>query len=56
MTPIEALYAMCKHCEREINAQPSKGNLPFKQCPFRHISDDYCEEFDTILEELRRKQ
>lgn len=52
MTPIQALISLCEHCEREINAQPSKGDLPFKQCPFRHISDDRCEEFDIILEAL----
>lgn len=52
MTPKEALKAICEHCHKQIQAQPSKGDLPHKECPFRHISNDYCEEYDTIKEAL----
>lgn len=52
MTPKKALKAMCENCHRNIQAQPSKGDLPHKECPFRHISNDYCEEYDIVKEAL----
>lgn len=52
MTPKEALKAMCEDCQRAIQAQPSKGDLPHRECPFRHISNDYCEEYDIVKEAL----
>lgn len=52
MTPKEALKSMCEECHRNIQAQPSKGYFPHKECPFRHISNDYCEEYDIIKEAL----
>lgn len=52
MTPKEALKAMCECCHRNIQAQPSKGDLPHKECPFRHISNDYCDEYDIVKEAL----
>lgn len=52
MTPEEALEAMCKHCHKNIQSVPSKGYLPHKECPFRHISGDYCEEYDIVKKAL----
>ncbi len=49
MTSKEALKSLCEQCHRNIQAQPSKGYLPHKECPYRHISNDYCEEYETIL-------
>ena len=43
----EALKSMCNHCEKlSIRAG-------FIGCPFRNISNDYCEEFETIKKELK---
>lgn len=58
---LEALKAMCETCHRNIQAQPSKGMLPHKECPWRHISNDYCEEYEVVrknlmLLELLKKQ
>lgn len=55
MTALKALELMCERCHREIQAQPSKGNLPHKECPFRHISNDYCEEYETVRKALEDK-
>ena len=42
----EALKSMCNHCEKlSIRAG-------FIGCPFRNISNDYCEEFETIEKDL----
>lgn len=56
MTALKALELMCERCHREIQAQPSKGNLPHKECPFRHISNDYCEEYETVRKALEGEQ
>lgn len=49
---LKALESMCEFCHKQIMAQPSKGTLPHKMCPFRHISGDYCEEYDIIKKAL----
>lgn len=48
MTPKKALEELCENCHWNITAQPSKGELPHKECPFRHISNDHCEPFDIV--------
>lgn len=52
MKPKEALEAMCERCHKNIQSIPSKGYLPHRECPFRHISGDYCEEYDTLKKAL----
>ena len=43
----EALKSICLECERE------KGENKIA-CPFRSISNEYCEEYDTIEKDLDR--
>lgn len=52
MTAKEALEAMCERCHKNIQSQPSKGDFPHRECPFRHISNDYCEEYETVRKAL----
>ena len=47
MTSKEALKSICLKCERE------KGKNKIA-CPFRSISNEYCEEYDTIEKDLDR--
>ena len=42
----EALKSMCNHCE-ELSIRDG-----FIGCPYRNISNDYCEEFETIKKDL----
>ena len=42
MSSKEALKSMCNHCEK-LSIRDG-----FIGCPFRNISNDYCEEFETI--------
>lgn len=51
-----ALKAMCEHCEKLMMEIPSKGDLPHRECPFRHISNDYCDEYETIKKALEAKE
>jgi len=46
MTNKEALNKMCVNCEK---------GLAYKKvrCPFRSISSDYCEEYETIKKDLK---
>ena len=47
----EALKSLCKHCEK-LSIRDG-----FIGCPFRCISNDYCEDYEIIkkdLEELKR--
>lgn len=46
MNSEEALKSLCNHCEK----LSIRGG--FIGCPFRNISNDYCEEFETIEKEL----
>ena len=46
MTGIEALKNMCEECER---SKIGRTQL----CPFRSISNDYCEEYEAIKKELK---
>ena len=46
MTSKEALKSMCNHCEK-LSIRDG-----FIGCPFRNISNDYCEEFETIKKDL----
>ena len=47
MNSKEALKSMCNHCEK-LSIRDG-----FIGCPFRNISNDYCEEFETIEKELK---
>ena len=49
---LDSLKAMCETCHRNIQAQPSKGMLPHKECPWRHISNDYCDEYELVRKNL----
>ena len=46
MTNKEALKSMCNHCEK-LSIRDG-----FIGCPYRNISNDYCEEFETIKKAL----
>ena len=46
MTSKEALKSMCNHCEKLSIRNGFIG------CPYRCISNDYCEEFETIKKDL----
>ena len=46
MTSKEALKYLCNHCEK-LSIRDG-----FIGCPFRNISNDYCEEFETIKKDL----
>lgn len=45
MNSLEALKNICSKCEEE----KWKNKI---RCPFRSISSDYCEEFETIKKDL----
>ena len=47
MTSKEALKSMCNHCEKLSIRNGFIG------CPYRDISNDYCEEFETIKKDLK---
>ena len=47
MTGIEALNAICAECQRD------KGKIQVA-CPWRSISGDYCEEYETIKRCIER--
>ena len=47
MNSKEALKSMCNHCEK-LSIKDS-----FFGCPYRDISNDYCEEFETIKKDLK---
>ena len=47
MTSKEALKSLCHHCEK-LSIRDG-----FIGCPFRNISNDYCEEFEIIEKELK---
>ena len=49
MTSKKALKSICLECEKE------KG-VNKVACPFRSISNDYCEEFEIIKKDLERLQ
>ena len=46
MASKEAWKSMCNHCEKLSIRDDFIG------CPFRNISNDYCEEFETIKKDL----
>ena len=46
MNSKEALKSLCNQCET------LKSKNVFIGCPFRNISNDYCEEFETIEKDL----
>ena len=46
MNSKEALKSMCNHCEK-LSIRDG-----FIGCPYRCISNDYCEEFETIEKDL----
>ena len=46
MNSKEALKSMCNHCEK-LSIRDG-----FIGCPYRNISNDYCEEFETIKKDL----
>ena len=45
MTSIEALKKLCDNCEQKMLHNNQR-------CPFRSISNDYCEEFEIIEKDL----
>ena len=47
MNSKEALKSMCNHCEKLSIRNGFIG------CPYRNISNDYCEEFEIIKKELK---
>ena len=47
MNSKEALKSLCNHCEK-LSIRDG-----FIGCPFRNISNDYCEEFEIIEKELK---
>ena len=53
LSPLKALKDLCENCHKHIQSQPSKGYLPYKECPWRHISNDYCEEYETVKKSLK---
>ena len=46
MTSKEALKSLCNHCEKLSIRNGFIG------CPYRNISNDYCEEFEIIEKDL----
>ena len=56
MKGLKALKNLCETCYTHIQEQPSKGDLPHKECPFRHISNDYCGAYESIEKELKALQ
>ena len=52
MTSQEALKQLCENCHNAIQQIPSNGDRPFMECPFRHISGDYCEEYEIVEKAL----
>lgn len=46
MNSKEALKSLCNHCEK-LSIRDG-----FIGCPYRCISNDYCEEFETIKKDL----
>ena len=47
MTGIEALNAICAECQQD------KGKIQVA-CPWRSISGDYCEEYETLKRSIER--
>ena len=54
MTSKEVLKEMCDYCRKCINQIPSNGDRPYKECPYRGISNDYCENYEIIKKDLDR--
>lgn len=52
MIKLEDLKEICINCRNNINQIPSEGDRPYKECPYRGISNDYCEEYETIKKDL----
>ena len=46
MTGLEALKNICNHCEKQMGKR-------MVACPFRSISNEYCEEYETIKNSLK---
>ena len=46
MSSLEALKTMCEECERSLAGRK-------QLCPFRSISNDHCEEYETIERDLK---
>ena len=45
MTSLEALRNICYECERHMSISKIR-------CPFRSISNEFCEEYETIKKDL----
>ena len=62
MTSKEALEKLCSKCEEAINKTPTNHKdkngcligcgYDYQQCPFRTISNDYCDEYEQIKSDL----
>lgn len=49
LTPVEALKQMCLDCECSMNAN---GRV----CPFREITGEYCDTYETVLKGLKENE
>lgn len=47
MESIDCLKELCKHCEKNIIRNGFIG------CPYRSISNDFCEEYEIIIRDLK---
>lgn len=47
------LLSICGRCERFINSMKTKDGYP-KRCPWRSISNDYCDFIDNFRKEIKR--
>ena len=47
MKSIDCLNNLCKHCEK------NKIRNGFIGCPFRSISNDFCEDYEIIMRDLK---
>lgn len=58
MNSQEALKSLCKNCQEQMSQIPTQEHedsieihsCGHQMCPFRTISNDYCEEYDTLKE------
>lgn len=61
MNKFQALNNMCKNCQELMNEikvpirenEISNGNCGHRLCPYRHIDNDYCEEYKTLERALK---
>lgn len=49
MKSLELLKSICNNCEKQMSINKTR-------CPFRSISNEYCEEYNIIKKELEMAQ